>query len=178
MGWLKLTSSETGCCRVDLPCSMVPNRVEAGRCRTNLRQETTTRTGRLWTIARVLSMHCFGGALEILRHMDRGRALKRDLALSTGAVIERQQLPGLSIQSHRVSFRWPGLGRLDPSTPRRLGPQAPSRQRGPRARIRSAKGGCILPWWLLLLLRGAGLPQLSDPESGWADGGREEGENW
>lgn len=85
MGWLKLTTSETGCCRVDLPCSMVPNRVEAGRCRTNLRQETTNRPAQALDQTLLSSracIHCFGGALE--SSDDRGRALKRDLALSTG----------------------------------------------------------------------------------------------
>lgn len=77
--------------------------------------------------------------------LDRGRALKRDLSLSTGAMVERQQLPGLSIQSHRVSFRRPGLGCFDPSTPRRLGPKAPPASADPGPGSDPQRGAASCP---------------------------------
>lgn len=142
MGWLKLTTSETGCCRVDLPCSMVPNRVEAGRCRTNLRQETTNRPAQALDQTLLSSracMHCFGGALE------SPTRLEERSGSFNWAMVERQQLPGLSIHSHRVSFRWPGLGCFDPSTPRRMGPKAPPANADPGPGSDPQRGAASCP---------------------------------
>lgn len=145
-GWLKLTSSETGCCRVDLPCSMVPNRVEAGRCRTNLRQETTIRLDRLWTThsCRLESpcRHCFGGALEILRRHEPRTRLEGGSGSFHWRCGRASTLPGLSF--HPVPSRQFPLARawlLRPFNPSSTGAQDASRQRRPRARIRSAKRG-------------------------------------